>query len=207
MTAFDTVVGALFLLALVRGLARGLLREAFSIVSLAAAIVVVRLFNADVAHWLVAENQGDLSPEAAPWAAGVLLVVGTVGVMTLAGRVTRRGAKAAGLGWADRAGGALIGAAEGVLVAAIVVGIASHVMGSEHRILLESQSVKALDDLDYFVQNGEPPPDFEMPDLPIPDIELPDLPEVGSPPPEVYDGIGELATPDADFEYPKGSSG
>jgi hypothetical protein len=63
-----------------------------------------------------------------------------------------------------------------------------------------SQSVKALEDLDYFVQNGEPPPDFEMPDLPFPDIELPDLPEVAAPPPEAYEGIEELASPDANLD-------
>lgn len=200
MTPFDTVVAGLFLLALVRGLARGLLREAFSIASLASAIVVVRLFNSDVAQWLLVENEGEVSPEAAPWIAGVLLTVGTVGVMTLVGRATRRGAKAAGLGWADRAGGALIGAAEGVLVAAIVVGIAGYIMGDDHQMLLESQSVQALDDLDYFVQNGEAPPGYELPDLPIPDIELPDLPEVGSPPPEALDQIEQLAAPDANLE-------
>jgi len=199
MTPFDTVVGALFLLALVRGLVRGLLREAFSIASLAAAIVMVRLFNADVAQWLVARNEGDVSLEAAPWLAGVLLVVGTIGAMTLAGRITRRGAKAAGLGWADRAGGAVIGAAEGVLVAAVAVGLASHVMGDEHQMLLESQSVQALDDLDYFVRNGEPPPDFEMPDLPLPELELPELPDVAAPPPEALEQIEELSPPDAEL--------
>ena len=200
MTPFDTVVGALFLLALVRGLVRGLLREAFSIASLAAAIVMVRLFNADVAQWLVVQNEGDVSPEAAPWLAGVLLVVGTIGAMTLVGRITRHGAKAAGLGWADRAGGAVIGAAEGVLVAAVAVGLAGHVMGDEHEMLLESQSVQALDDLDYFVRNGEAPPDFELPDLPLPDIALPELPDVAAPPPEALEQIEELSPPDADLE-------
>lgn len=200
MSSLDYLVIALFSLALVRGLVRGLLREAFSIASLAMAVLVVRFFNADVAQWLVINIEGDISPEAAPWVAGLLLVVGTVGVMTLVGRVTRHGAKAAGLGWADRAGGAVVGAAEGVLVAGVVVGLATHVMGEDHEMLVESQSVKALDDLDYFVQNGEAPPGYEFPDLPLPDIELPDLPDVAAPPPEALDQLEGIATPDVDIE-------
>jgi membrane protein required for colicin V production len=200
MTSFDYVVVALFALALVRGLFRGLLREVFSIGALALAVVVVRLFNADVAHWLLVNNEGDLSPQASTGLAGLLLVVGTIGAMSLVGKVTKHGAKAAGLGWADRAGGAVIGAAEGVLVAAVAVAVATHVMGEEHEMLVASQSVKALEDLDYFVQNGEPPPDFEMPDLRLPYIELPDLPEVAAPPPEAYEGIEELASPDANLD-------
>ncbi len=197
MTSFDYLVVALFSLALVRGLVRGLLREAFSIASLASAVLVVRIFNADVAEWLVINNQGDVSPEAASWLAGLLLVVGTIGVTTLVGRITRQGVRAAGLGWVDRAGGAVIGAAEGVLVAVVLVGLASYIMGEDHRMLLESQSVQALDDLDYFVKNGEPPPGFEMPDLGLPEIELP---KVAAPPPEVLEKVEELSPPDLDLD-------
>ena len=75
-----------------------------------------------------------------------------------------------------------------------------YVMGDEHQMLLESQSVQALDDLDYFVRNGEPPPDFEMPDLPLPDITLPELPDVAAPPPEALEQIEELSPPDAELE-------
>ena len=67
MTSLDYLVLALFALALVRGLVRGLLREAFSIASLAMAVLVVRFFNAELAEWLVVRYQGDVSPEAAPW--------------------------------------------------------------------------------------------------------------------------------------------
>ena len=200
MSSLDYLVVALFSLAVVRGLVRGLLREAISIASLASAVLVVRFFNADVAQWLVTNNEGDVSPEAAPWIAGLLLVIGTVGVMTLVGRVTRHGAKAAGLGWADRAGGLVVGAAEGVLVAGVVVGLATHVMGEDHELLVKSQSVQALDDLDYFVQNGEPPPGYELPDLPLPDFELPDLPDVAAPPPGSLAPVEELVPADLDLD-------
>lgn len=178
LAPLDYVIVALFSLALLRGIARGLLRESFSIASLAAAIVMVRLFYTDVAEWLVASTEGGVSPEAAPWAAGLLIVVVSIGVTTAAGRFLRRGAKAAGLGWADRAGGAVIGAAEGALIAGIVIGLIGYVIGKDHHLLLESRSVKALDDLEHFAQTGELPEDLDLPDVPIPD-----LPQVAAPPP------------------------
>jgi uncharacterized membrane protein required for colicin V production len=165
---------------------------------LAASVVVVRLFYAPVAEWLIAETSGDLSPEAAPWAAGALLLIVTIGLTTAAGRFLRRGAKAAGLGWADRAGGLAIGAAEGVLIAAIVIGLVSYVVGAEHKLVMESKSVAVIEDLEHFTKTGELPEGFQLPD-----VSLPKLPAVASPPPgELEKVVPELEgfAEDADLE-------
>jgi membrane protein required for colicin V production len=196
LAPLDYVIAALFSVAVLRGMTRGLLRESFSIASLAAAVLVVRFFYAPVAEWLIAQTNGDISPEAAPWVAGVLLIVVAIGATTAIGRFLRRGAKAAGLGWADRAGGLAVGAVEGVLICAIVIGVIGYVVGSDHQLLIESKGVQTLDELEHFAKTGELPEGFELPDVP-----MLELPEVAAPPPDSLDQLEEMAT-DLDIESP-----
>jgi len=196
LAPLDYVIVALFSVALLRGVTRGLLRESFSIASLAVAILAVRFFYEPVAEWLIVQSNGDVGPEAAPWTAGILIIVVAIGSTTVIGRFVRRGAKAAGLGWADRAGGLAIGAAEGVLIAAVVIGVVSYVVGSDHPLLMQSRSVQTLDELEHFARTGEMPEGFELPDLP-----LPELPGVAAPPPEDLEKLREMAT-DLDIDTP-----
>lgn len=144
----DWVVLGILALALLRGLLRGLLREAFSIASVGAACVLVRLYYGPLADQLIELSAGGVGESVAPWLSGLILTVGSIGAVTLLGKLLRRGAKAAGLGWADRAGGALLGAAEGVLVAGVLLTIAGAVVGREHPVLAESRSLAALEQLE-----------------------------------------------------------
>lgn len=168
----DYVIGVILALAVLRGLGRGLLRETFSIASLAAAIVAVQLFYADVATWLMQITEGQVGETTAPWAAGALLAVGTIGATAVLGRFLRRGAKVVGLGWADRAGGAVLGTAEGVLVAGVLIGLIGYVVGRNHPSIAHSRSLEALEELEEMARNGE-----------LPEIDIP-LPKVAMPPPE-----------------------
>ena len=168
----DYVIGVILALAVLRGLTRGLLRETFSMASLAAAIVAVQLFYADVGNWLMQISEGRIGELAAPWAAGVVLAVGTIGVTAILGRFLRRGAKVVGLGWADRAGGALLGTAEGLLVAGLLVGLIGYVMGRNHPSIADSRSLEAFEELEELAREGE-----------FPEIDIP-LPRVALPPPE-----------------------
>ena len=168
----DYVIAVVLLIAVLRGLARGLLRETFSIASLAAAIVAVRLFYADVATWLMRVSEGQIGETTAPWAAGAILAIGTIAVTAILGRFLRRGAKVVGLGWADRAGGAVLGTAEGMLVAGIVIGLIGYVMGRNHPSIAHSKSLAAFEELEEMARDGHfPEIDFE-------------LPRVAAPPPE-----------------------
>jgi membrane protein required for colicin V production len=148
LTPMDWVVLGILALALLRGLLRGLLREAFSIASVGAACVLVRLYYGPLADQLIELSGGGVGESAAPWLAGLVLTVGSIGAVTILGKLLRRGAKAAGLGWADRAGGALLGAAEGVLVAGVLLTIAGAVVGREHPVLADSRSLAALERLE-----------------------------------------------------------
>jgi membrane protein required for colicin V production len=148
-------------LALLRGLVRGLLRETFSIASLGAAVVAVRLWWAPASKWLFGVTKGGVGDMAAPWVAGALIAVIAIGVTTLAGRVVRRGAKAAGLGWADRAGGAVLGTAEGLLIAGCLIGLIGHLGGRDNPVIAGSRSLAALQQLEHVAQTG---------DIPLPDV-------------------------------------
>jgi membrane protein required for colicin V production len=170
----DFVCLVILALAFVRGVMRGLLRETFSIASLAAACLMVMTFYGDAAEWLLRVTQGRVGEISAPWIGGALLGVITIGVITLFGRLVRRGAKFAGLGWADRTGGALLGTAEGVIVGAVIVSLLGYAIGREHPILLESHSLEALEDLEHFAQTGEIP-EMDLPDIPLPEVKLPQV--------------------------------
>jgi len=160
----DYVVLAICGIALLRGFVRGLLRETFSIASLAVAVVAVKLFTGELADWLLEATGGGMGELTAPWIAGALLAVAAVAVTTLVARFLRGGAKAAGLGWADRAGGALIGTAEGLLLASALVWAIGSFVGHDHPMLARSRSLAWFQELERMVETGE------VPEVPLPDV-------------------------------------
>jgi membrane protein required for colicin V production len=160
----DYVVLVILGIALLRGVFRGLLRETFSVAALGAACVAVMLFYGEVAEWLLRVSEGRIGEMLAPYAAGVLISVGTIGVTALLGRFLRRGAKAVGLGWADRTGGALLGAAEGLLIAGILLALAGYVAGRDHPVVADSRSLEVLEDFEEFAESGDWP--AQWPQLP-----------------------------------------
>ena len=144
----DLVAAAILGIAGLRGLFLGLIREAFSIGALAAAVVAVRAFRVPVAEWLLATSGGAISEGVAPWAAAGALGVGAIAAVTIAGRVMRIGARVAGLRWADRAGGAALGVAEGAIAAGALVLVAGALLGRAHPLLAQSRSLAALEQLE-----------------------------------------------------------
>ena len=167
LAPLDFVCLAILAIAFVRGVLRGLLRETFSIASLAAACLMVITFHGDAAEWLLRVTQGRIGEISAPWIGGALLGIITIGVITLLGRVVRRGAKFAGLGWADRTGGAVLGTAEGILVGAVIVSLLGYAIGRDHALLAQTRSLETLEQLEHLAQTGE------LPELDLPQIELP----------------------------------
>ena len=121
ISLLDGLVLALFLLTTARGLAIGLIREGFSIAALAGACIAVATFRVPAAQWLHTSFDPAVPESAAPWIAGAAIAVITIAVVGLAGRIVRRGARAVGLGWADRVAGGALGAAEGFLLSMLVV--------------------------------------------------------------------------------------
>ena len=119
-TPFDWLILAVVLWSVVRGFARGLIRELFGLVALVAGITAAAWNYTAVALWL---SRWLPQPTSASVAAFLLLaVVVTAGVL-LVGRLVRSAAHLAGLSLLDRLGGALFGLARASLVwAAILMG-------------------------------------------------------------------------------------
>lgn len=147
----DIVVVSILGLAMLRGFAIGLIRESFSIGALGAAFVTVRLFAAPSAGWLTAATQGQIGAAAAPWLTGIAIGIGTVAAVAFIGSWLRKGAHAAGLSWADRIGGSALGAAEGALVAGLIVMGTTYALGREHPAIDSARSVEAFDEARAFV--------------------------------------------------------
>lgn len=168
MAPVDLLASAVISLALIRGLFLGLVREAFSLGSIAAAALVTRFGGEPFGDWLVATSDGGISKAVAPWISGVALVVLTFTLVGFAGRMLRKGVHAAGLSWADRAGGAVLGAAEGAVAVAIGVFIVSYALGRDHSALRDSKSLEALERLEVVVAESDfpnvaAPPPFRAP--------------------------------------------
>jgi uncharacterized membrane protein required for colicin V production len=160
------VVLAILGIALARGALRGLVRETFSVASVGAAVAAVILFSGDTSLWLLRVTEGRIGEMAAPYAAGGLLAVLGVGATALTGRFLRRGATAVGLGWFDRTGGALLGTAEGLLLAGIVISGIGYVIGRDHPVLAESRSLRTLQEFEGFTESGEWPDSWPAVELP-----------------------------------------
>ena len=160
----DWVAGAILALAILRGLFLGLIREVMSVASLLAACMVVRRFTPDVAAWMMRSSQGGIDAALSPWLAGAALALGTLAAGAVLGRLLRRGARLAWLGMPDRLGGAVLGAAEGVLVCSILLLALTSVVGRNHALLAGSRSVAALERLERIAEGvggidvAAPPP-------------------------------------------------
>ena len=87
-------------------------------------------------------------------------------MVTFAGRVVRRGIRAVGLAIVDRIGGALLGAAEGTLIVALLLVLAGRSVGWDHSFLANTRTLAALEQLETLARES-----------PIADI------NVASPPP------------------------
>jgi membrane protein required for colicin V production len=150
----DIVVGTIIGIACLRGFFLGLIREAFSLASLGASYMAVRAFVGPVAEWVGEISDGRISEALAPWVAGALLVLVTIGVVTTIGRIIRRGARAVGLGFVDRVGGGLLGATEGVLVVALLIMLVGDRIGRDHPAIADSRTLAALEQMELLAREA-----------------------------------------------------
>jgi len=138
--SLDLVVATVVAVAALRGLLLGLIREAFSLGALAAAVISIRFLTGPAAE-ACQPFFGDRVPPMA-LKAGCAVLVALIGVATVAvlGRLVQRGVKAARLGFADRIAGAGLGAAEGLLVVSLGLAVLSAAIGRDHPALTASQA-------------------------------------------------------------------
>lgn len=146
MAVLDVLAVGILALAAFRGLLIGMIREAFSLVALGGAIIAVRLFTDPLAAWLRNEGGVGLGDFSLRVLSGVLLVIGVVSAVMILGKAIRRGVRAAGLGWADRLGGGLLGTAEGLLLVGLILAGAVAAVGRDHTSLTQSRALAFFDE-------------------------------------------------------------
>lgn len=160
----DIVAFAILVIAALRGMGLGLIREVFSFGALAAAVIAVRVWNEPFGHWLQHASGNQLPHYVVPWIAGVLLAVTVVAAVGTFGHVMRQGARAAGLGFFDRLGGAALGAAEGAIAAGVLLFAIGGVLGKSHALIATSRSYALLERAEQLTEPGSAPaPDVAAP--------------------------------------------
>jgi membrane protein required for colicin V production len=151
----DIAAVAIILAATLRGLFIGLIREGFSLAALGSAYMAVQLFTPTASVWVEEVSNGDIGAGVSPWVAGAGLAIGTVIVIVVLGRLLQRTLHAAGLGWADRFAGGMLGAAEGVLVAGILVMLGGEVLGRDHAAFSETTVLATLEEFERVADENE----------------------------------------------------
>jgi membrane protein required for colicin V production len=127
----------------------------------------VRVWNEPFTHWLQNTTRGALPFDLAPWISGGLLAVAVIAGVGIFGRVMRQGARAVGLGWFDRLGGAALGAVEGALAAGVLLFLIGGVLGRSHELLQGSRSFALLERAEQIVAVAPgAPPDVAAPPKP-----------------------------------------
>lgn len=163
LTSLDGVVLAILIVAVARGIFIGLVRESFSIAALAAAVIAIRYGTDPAAAWLQSFSGSTLSPQIALWASGAVIAVITVIGVAMIGRVIRKGLQMAGLSWADRVGGAAIGASEGLIVVMLLLLGATWAFGRDHPVIAQSRSLEAYDKVRAYLSENESLPKVATP--------------------------------------------
>jgi uncharacterized membrane protein required for colicin V production len=143
--------------AALRGLLLGLVREAFSLGALAAAVIAIRFLTGPTADALQPLFGKRMPAMALKVSSAILVALVGVLLVALLGRLVRRGVKAAGLGAADRIAGAGLGAAEGLLVVSLGLAVLSAAIGRDHPALTSSQAYAYFDRAQRAIV-GEPAP-------------------------------------------------
>jgi membrane protein required for colicin V production len=161
LAPIDVAALAVLGLAALRGLALGLVRESFSLGSIGIAYIAVMLYSDRLADWIERETGGEVGSLVAPWVAGAAMVVAGIAAAVILGRLAKRGARLAGLGWIDRAGGVVLGSAEGLLVVGILLSIAATVLGREHPVIASSRSLVAFERFQHVALANE----WSLPDV------------------------------------------
>jgi uncharacterized membrane protein required for colicin V production len=151
----DIIVGSIMALAIVRGLFVGMIREGFSVGAIGAVVLGIVYGSQPAGLWLDTATAGEIGGQPAKWIGGVMVGVSAGVVVGALGRYLRRGARIVGLGMADRVGGGAIGAAEGALIATIVILGANKMFGPEHPAVFNSQSVAMMSRVEYAMETGD----------------------------------------------------
>lgn len=142
----DRVALGVIVLAVLRGLWIGLLREAFSVGALAAAFVAARLWTAPAASWLLERGAFglELTPRQASLFGGIAVGLAAMFVVVAVGGFVRKRVHATALGLFDRLLGGALGGAEGALLVGLALIGVTALIPENHEVFAGSRSIQLL---------------------------------------------------------------
>ena len=164
LSTLDSIVLGVLGIGIARGPYIGLIREGFSIAALGGGLIAIRYGTPPVAAEIARVSGGELSGTVATWVAAAAIGLGVVAIVGTAGKMLRKGARAVGLGWADRIAGGLVGLVEGALAAAVIVVGAMWAMGDDSPLVENARSPEILEQLqDYLADHRDELPAVAAP--------------------------------------------
>lgn len=126
------------------GLLRGMVREAISLTTWVAALLLSRTFGPKIAEMLTPYISNELVRTGLGYALTVIIVI-VLG--SIAGRIGKTIVSASGLGHFDRALGVIFGALRGLAILIIIVAIAGLTPLAKESVWRDSKLVPMLEDL------------------------------------------------------------
>ena len=162
--SLDGIVLAVLAIATVRGITIGLIREGFSIGALGGGLIAIRYGLEPGAHLVRQATSDAIGTTASMWVAGIAIGLFVIVCTGAVGKLLRRGARSVGLGFADRIGGGVIGAAEGALAAAVILIGTTWVAGAGSAVVTGSKSIEVLEQVQvYLAEHGDDLPPVAAP--------------------------------------------
>ena len=142
MNGLDYVILALIGLGAILGSGRGVLRIASSLIALVAAVYLAALYYPAAGGYLA--RAFSMRPETAAVLGYILIFLAVMVIVAWGGAKLATIVRAVHMSWADRLGGAFVGAALGALLAGLIVVIATVTLPAGTQVLTQSQLAPRL---------------------------------------------------------------
>jgi membrane protein required for colicin V production len=155
MNGLDIFILAAIGLGAIHGFARGVLRIASSLIALVAAAYLSSLYSHRVDVYLV--RAFGVRPVTASVLGYALIFIAVMVCVAWAGGKIAALVRAVHMSWADRLGGAVVGAGMGVLFAGLVVALATVTLSADSPIIRQSQLAPHFLKMTYDLANFIPP--------------------------------------------------
>ncbi len=149
MALVDVIAACILGAAMLRGAFVGAIREVFSIAGLVLAYFAIRLGTPAFSAWIETNAPVDLGSMGARIVAVGVIFLAVIVAAGVAGRLVRKGFRAAGLGMVDRLAGAVLAAAEGALVVAVLV-LGISLVGGRTTLLDGSHTLRVIELIEPF---------------------------------------------------------
>ncbi len=154
MNGLDYLILAAIGLGALFGASRGILRIASSLIALVAAVYLAALYSQEIGGYLA--RAFSIRPDTGAALGYVVIFLAVMVVVAWGGGKIAALIRAVHMSWADRLGGALVGATLGALLAGLIVVVATVTLPSDAPVIRQSQLAPRLLDFSHDVAGFVP---------------------------------------------------